>query len=373
MNSYPEVDPEKNPEGGGGGPDPYPIIPGLPDDIAELCLLRVPYPYQTLAQSVSSSWRRVIRGPSFLLARRSLSFSLPYLFVFAFHKPTARIRWQALDPRSGSWFVLPPMPAPKASSPPSFAFASDPSRGKLFVLGGARTDSESPLDGVVMYQASINRWSPLAPMRTPRAFFAAGYAGGRIVAAGGCGAGLSTSISAVECYDVESDSWSPTAGMRPGLVKYDSAVVGDRLYLTEGWTWPFTFTPRGFVYDPYEDAWKEMSLGMREGWTGIAVVLGDRLFVVSEHGDHRLKVYCPEGDMWRYVNGDRFPCETLKKPFAVSGGEGGVIYVAASGLHVGIGRVSEVGDGDFMVAWEVIAAPKAFHDFSPCNAQLLYA
>lgn len=364
------LDDLKNSEG--RGPDLGLTIPGLPDDIAELCLLRVPYPYQALMRSVSSSWNRVIKDPSFLLSRNALSLSLSYLFVFAFHKPTARIQWQVLDLRSGRWFVLPPMPAPKASSPPSFAFASAPRQGKLFVLGGARTDSESPLGSVIMYQASTNRWSLLAPMQTPRAFFAAGYVGGKIVAAGGCGPGLSTSISAVECYEMKSDSWSQAAGMRPGLVKYDSAVLGDRLYLTEGWTWPFTFTPRGLVYDPYEDTWQEMSIGMREGWTGMAVALGDRLFVVSEHGDHRLKVYCPDGDTWRYVNGDPFPCEALKKPFAVCGGEGGLIYVAASGLHVGVGRVFDTEDGEFSVAWEVVAAPEAFSDFSPCNAQLLY-
>ncbi|OWM77270.1 F-box protein AFR [Punica granatum] len=356
-----------------GGSDSNPIIPGLPDDIAELCLLHVPYPYQALVRSVCSSWNRVIEDPNFLVSRKSLSLSLWYLFVCSFHKSTARIQWQALDPRSGSWFVLPPMPAHKGASAPAFAFASAPRQGKLFVLGGSHKDTKSAMGTTVMYHASTNRWSLLAPMRNPRAFFTAGCVGGKIVAAGGCRPPLCTTLSAVECYDMKTDTWSQAAAMRPGLVKYDSAVVGNRLYLTEGWTWPFTFTPRGLVYDPDKDTWQEMRAGMREGWTGIGVVLKDRLFVVSEHGDHRLKVYCPEGDTWKYVNGDRFPCEALKKPFAVSGGDHGVIYVVASGLHVGVGRVFEMEDGEFSVTWEVAAAPKAFHDFSPCNAQLLYA
>ncbi|KAF8036591.1 hypothetical protein BT93_C2347 [Corymbia citriodora subsp. variegata] len=363
-------------------PDPNPLIPGLPDDVAELCLVHLPYPYQALARSVSSSWNRVLRDPNFLLSRISLSLSLPYLFVFAFHKSTSRIQWQALDPRSGRWFVLPPMPCPKSASPPAFACASMPRQGKLFVLGGMRSDTESPMRTAVVYHASTNKWSTLSPMRNPRAFFAAGVVGeggGRIVVAGGSGPDLSSSTAAVECYDPTEDAWREAAGMGgKGMVMYDSAVVRGRMYVTEGWTWPFMFTPRGAAYDAEGDKWREMGAGMREGWTGMSVVVGERLFVISEHGDHQLKVYYPDEDDWRYVAGDRFPCEEVHKPFAataVEDGEGleGVIYVVGSGLRVGVGRVRIGEDSEFCVQWQVVAAPKAFQDLSPCNCQVLYA
>lgn len=364
-------------------PPPKPLIPGLPDDIAELCLLHLPYPYQALARSVSSSWNRVLQDPTFLLSKTSLSLSLPYLFVFAFHKSTSRIQWQALDPRSGRWFVLPPMPCPKSACPPAFACASMPRQGKLFVLGGMRTDTESPMRTAVVYHASTNQWSPLSPMRTPRAFFAAGVVGeggGSIVVAGGSGPDLSSSTAAVERYDPREDAWREAAGMGGnGMVRYDSVVVGGRMYVTEGWTWPFMFTPRGAAYDAEGDTWREMGRGMREGWTGLSVAVGERLFVISEHGDHQLKVYDPEEDTWRYVGGDRFPCEEVHKPFAASAAEEGaeeeaaVIYVVGSGLRVGVGTVRVGKDGEFWVEWRVLAAPKAFQDLSPCNCQVLYA
>ncbi|KAL3747933.1 hypothetical protein ACJRO7_016711 [Eucalyptus globulus] len=370
-------------------PDPKALIPGLPDDVAELCLVHLPYPYQALARSVSSSWNRVLRDPGFLLSRTSLSLSLPFLFVFAFHETTSRIQWQALDPRSGRWFVLPPMPCPKSAFPPAFACAAMPRQGKLFVLGGMRSDTESPMRTAVVYQASTNQWSTLPPMRNPRAFFAAGVVGeggggggggGRIVVAGGSGADLSSSTAAVECYDPREDAWREAAGMvGKGMVRYDSAVVAGRMYVTEGWTWPFMFTPRGSAYDAEGDRWREMGVGMRDGWTGLSVVVGERLFVISEHGDHQLKVYDPEEDTWRYVGGDKFPCEKVHKPFAASAVEEkeealeGVIYVVGSGLHVGVGRVRVGEDGGFWVEWRVLAAPEAFQDLSPCNCQVLYA
>nr|CAN81325.1 hypothetical protein VITISV_041844 [Vitis vinifera] len=273
------------------------LIPGLPEEIAELCLLHVPYPYQALARSVSSSWNKAITDPSFLLSKKILSLSQPYLFVFASSKSTSRIQWQALDPRSGRWFVLPPMPCSAAACPPGLACASLPEDGKLFVLGDLRSDGTS-LHTTIMYRASTNQWSLASPMRTPRTFFAAGSINGKIFAAGGRGLGVEDSIPTVERYDPVSDTWAAVAKMRSGLARYDAAVVGNKLYVTEGWTWPFSFSPRGGVYDGDRDTWQEMSLGMREGWTGISVVLRNRLFVLSEYGDCRMKVYVPDHDTW---------------------------------------------------------------------------
>ncbi|KAH1067223.1 hypothetical protein J1N35_032210 [Gossypium stocksii] len=349
-----------------------PLIPGLPDEIAELCLLHLPYPYQSLARSVCCSWNRTITDAGFLLSRRSLSLSLPYLFVFAFHNSTARIQWQAFDPRSGRWFILPPMPCPKSVFPPGFACSSIPRQGQLYVLGGMRSDTQTSINTTVVYTTSTNQWSIASPMVTPRSFFAAGNVNGKIIAVGGSGAEYNDSITSVECYDPRKDTWEHVAKMRVGLARYDSAVVGSKLYVTEGWTWPFLFSPRGSVYDLENDTWQEMKDGMKEGWTGVSVVVGDRLFVISEYGDCPMKVYVPDRDAWQYVGGDKFPREAMQRPFAVSGVEGR-IYVVSSGLNVAMGTPIEGQNGEFTAKWEVVAAPKAFYDFSPLSCQVLYA
>ncbi|XP_021903207.1 F-box protein AFR [Carica papaya] len=349
-----------------------PLIPGLPDEIAELCLLHLPYPYQALVRSVSSSWNRAVTHPAFLLCKKSLSLSLPYLFVFAFKKSTARIQWQALDPRSGRWFVLPRMPCPKAVCPQAFACASMPREGKLFVLGGMRADTGTSMPTTIIYRTSTNQWSVASPMLTPRSYFAAGNVNGKIMAVGGSGTSISDSIKAVECYDPENDTWTTAARMGMGLARYDSAVIGKKMYVTEGWTWPFQFSPRGEVYDIEKNTWEGMSDGMREGWTGVSVVMDDRLFTISEHGDCPMKVYIPDQDTWRYVGGEKFPREAIQRPFAVTQVEG-KIYVVASALNVAVGRVIEGEKGELRAEWKVMAAPKAFSEFSPASCQVLYA
>ncbi|CAK7354186.1 unnamed protein product [Dovyalis caffra] len=349
-----------------------PLIPGLPDEVAELCLLYLPYPYQALVRSVSSSWNRATTDPYFLLSKKSLSLSLPYIFVFAFHKSTGRIQWQALDPRSGRWFVLPPVPCPKTVSPAAFACTSLPRQGKLLVLGGMRSDTKTAMDTTFIYSSSTNQWSTGPPMSTARSFFAAGNANGKIIAVGGSVSRIRDSITAVECYNSENGKWGPAAKMRTGLARYDSAVVGNKMYVTEGWTWPFARSPRAGIYDAEKDAWQEMSCGMREGWTGLSVVLYGRLFVIPEHGDCPMKVYDPDLDTWQRVGGDRFPREAMQRPLAVNGVEGKV-YVASCGLNVAMGNVFEGDSGEFSVKWQVVVAPKAFQDFSPSNCQVLYA
>ncbi|KAM7267802.1 hypothetical protein ACFE04_009968 [Oxalis oulophora] len=352
--------------------NPQSLIPGLPDEISELCLLNLPYPYQSLVRRVSSSWNKTVTDPTFLLL--SKNSSQPYIFVLAHNKSTAKIQWQSLDLKSRRWFVLPPMMISTLINPSSFACVSLPRQGKLFVLGGIQSETDTSTNYGMVYTTSTDQWSKISPMLKARSFFTAEAINGKILAVGGCGPGINDAISAVESYDPETDTWTNIAKLQTNLARYDSATIGNKMYVTEGWTWPFMFSPRGGVYDAVLNTWDDMIDGMKEGWTGISVVINDRLFVISEHGDRLMKVYDPDDDTWRNVGGENFPCEAMQRPFCVSGVEGKIVVVS-SGLHVAIGDVyeSDIKNGEFCVQWEVVEAPKAFKEFDPCNCQVLYA
>ncbi|ERN07271.1 F-box protein AFR [Amborella trichopoda] len=348
--------------------EPEPLIPGLPDDIAVSCLLRLPFPHQLNVRSVSSSWNRSISSPSFLKLKKKQSPASPYLFVFAFQISTAKLHWQAFDPRSRLWFLLPPMPCTKPVCPPGFACTSIPQQGTFFVCGGLRSDTESPMDSIFVYRASTNSWSETTPMLTPRSFFAAGEIEGKIYVSGGTGA--NDALASVESYDPVTGQWARVADMRVGMTRYDAAVFARRMYITEGWEWPFDVPPRGAVYNPESDSWEEMRRGMREGWTGLSVVVEGNLFVISEHKNSRVKVYVPERDVWEYAGGGCVPGE-VRRPFTVSA-IGDRMYVVSSGLHVAVGTVAR-GPGGVSVEWEVVAAPPGFAELIPSCSQVLYA
>lgn len=348
-----------------GDKEREPLIPGLPDEVAELCLLHAPYPYQALVRSVSSSWNRAITHPAF---KKTLSRS--YLFVVAVNKATGKIQWQALDPSSARWFVLPPMPLSDAVCQTSFACASLPRQGKLFVMG---------METAVVYSTATNQWSPASGVPGGRSFFAAEEVNGRIVAVGERGTGI---------YDPEKDKWTRGAALSGELKRYEAAAVEGRVYVTEGWCWPFTRRPRGWAYDSERDTWREMREGLRDGWTGVSVAVEGKLFVIAEYGDLPVKFYDEGTDTWRCVGGDRFPREAMQRPFCGRGLDG-KIYVISSGFNVAIGSVVFVnnvpqhdshndnnngGQGvGVELTWQVVEAPPAFREFSPSSCQVLYA
>ncbi|KAG4392097.1 hypothetical protein AAZX31_04G073500 [Glycine max] len=339
------------------------LIPGLPYEIAELCLLHVPYPYQALSRSVSSTWNRAITHPSFIFSKKTLS--RPHLFVLAFHSQTGKIQWQALDPSSGRWFVLPQMPLQENSCPTEFACAALPHQGKLFVMAGGGGGSDT-----LVYRAATNQWALAAPMPggRKRGFFAAEGVEGKIVAVGRSG---------TDIYDPESDTWREGKKQGGELKRYEVVAAGGKVYVSEGWWWPFMYRPRGWVYETEKDTWREMGVGMRDGWSGVSVAVGGRVFVIAEYGDAPVRVYDEEQDTWRYVKGGSFPRDVIKRPFLATGLDNR-IYVASYNLNVAIGkmksdRIQGKGDFEVSVTWEVVEAPSAFREFSPCTCQVLYA
>ena len=107
--------------GEGAGEEVVELIPGLPEEVAEKCLLHLPFLYHRLFRTVSSTWNRFLTdapakplllapAPAAAAAAVSVSFSLPFLFAFAFDPASRRLQCQALDPFSRRWLLLPPVP-----------------------------------------------------------------------------------------------------------------------------------------------------------------------------------------------------------------------------------------------------------------------
>eukprot|EP00256_Glycine_max_P033077 XP_006578204.1 F-box protein AFR [Glycine max] len=320
-------------------------------------------PLPSFVALCSSTWNRAITHPSFIFSKKTLS--RPHLFVLAFHSQTGKIQWQALDPSSGRWFVLPQMPLQENSCPTEFACAALPHQGKLFVMAGGGGGSDT-----LVYRAATNQWALAAPMPggRKRGFFAAEGVEGKIVAVGRSG---------TDIYDPESDTWREGKKQGGELKRYEVVAAGGKVYVSEGWWWPFMYRPRGWVYETEKDTWREMGVGMRDGWSGVSVAVGGRVFVIAEYGDAPVRVYDEEQDTWRYVKGGSFPRDVIKRPFLATGLDNR-IYVASYNLNVAIGkmksdRIQGKGDFEVSVTWEVVEAPSAFREFSPCTCQVLYA
>ncbi|KAE8688653.1 F-box/kelch-repeat protein [Hibiscus syriacus] len=328
-----------------------PVIPGLPDDVALNCLLRLPVESLAACKAVCKRWHLLLGNKErFFTRRKELGFKDTWLFVLAFHKCTGKIQWQVLDLTHFTWHTIPAMPCKDKVCPHGFGCVSIPHEGALFVCGGMVSDVDCPLDLVLKYEIQKNP---------------------------GGNSGDLFELDSAEVLDPSKGSWDPIASMGTNMASYDSAVLDGKLLVTEGWLWPFFVSPRGQVYDPITNSWESMAVGLREGWTGSSVVVHGHLFVVSELERMKLKVYDPDSDSWDAIDGPPLP-EQICKPFAVSSCDNR-IYVVGRNLHVSVGYIScpnQTGSSEkrrFGVRWHVIDAPERLSDLTPSSAKVLFA
>lgn len=153
--------------GGGGGEEVMELIPGLPEEVAEKCLLHLPFLYHRLFRTVSSTWNRFLtvspaKFPS--AAAASVSLSLPFLFAFAFDPASRRLQCQALDPFSRRWLLLPPVPGGAAAAG-SFAVVGLPRRGEIYVTGRRRCSTRRKGGGPPRLPGVARPWRGTTPRR----------------------------------------------------------------------------------------------------------------------------------------------------------------------------------------------------------------
>jgi hypothetical protein len=380
----PASDPEQQQQEPSSWEEEAPLIPGLPDDAALNCLLRLPVSAHDACRLVCRRWRVLLADKAqFFAQRRQLGLRTPWLFTLAFHRCTGKIQWKVLDLGHLTWHAIPAMPCRDRACPRGFGCvaipgAGDGGDGALLVCGGLVSDMDCPLHLVLKYDIYKNRWTVMTRMLTARSFFAGGVIDGRVYVAGGYSADQ-FELNSAEVLDPEKGVWQPIASMGMNMASSDSAVIGGRLYVTEGCAWPFFSSPRGQVYDPKNDRWEAMPVGMREGWTGLSVVIEGCLFVISEYERMKVKVYDPETDSWDSVSGPRMP-ERIMKPFSVSCLDSKIVVVGR-GLHVAIGHVQKEPAGDpadsrssgYSICWQDVDVPREFSDLTPSSSQILHA
>jgi F-box domain len=165
---------------------PIQLIPGLPDDVALNCLLRVPVKCHLSCRLVSRQWHNLFSSKShFFTIRKTLKLQSPYHFTLAYYRCTGKIEWRVLDLTHLSWHTIPSMPCWDRPCPRGFGFVSLPSIGSLLVCGALVSDIDCPLHLVLKYDVYKNKWTVLPPMLSARSFFGGGVIDGRVYVAGG--------------------------------------------------------------------------------------------------------------------------------------------------------------------------------------------
>lgn len=187
-----------------------PILPGLPDDVAKLCLALVPRTDFPAMGGVSKQWRSFIRSKELITIRKQLGMLEEWLYMLTIDDEGKESHWEVLDCFGNKHDDLPRMPGGL-----KIGFGVVVLDGKLLVMAGCTVSDgvASATADVYQYESCLNSWSKLASMNVARYDFACAEVDGMVYAVGGYGED-GESLSSAEVYDPETNKWTLIESLR---------------------------------------------------------------------------------------------------------------------------------------------------------------
>ncbi|GMI93828.1 KISS ME DEADLY 1, Kelch repeat F-box 20 [Hibiscus trionum] len=193
------------------------LIPGLPNDIARECLVRVPYTNFSTIASTCRDWKLEIHLPEFFRHRRAAGCSKHVMVMTQSRVNPERnsgLKCQAmpvyrivvLEPDTGDWCELPPVPGCSDGLP---VFCQVVGVGlNLVVMGGMDPDTFDVRNEVYVYNFLSATWRRGADMPgVKRIFFGCASDLDRLVFVAGGHDGEKNALRSAMAYDVGSNTW----------------------------------------------------------------------------------------------------------------------------------------------------------------------
>lgn len=272
------------------------LFPGLPDDVAKLCLALVPRSSHPSMAGVCKNWRSFIKGKDFITERKLAGAVEEWLYFLTMDAERKECHWEVFDCVEHKFRILPPMPgAVKAG------FEVVVLNGKLLVIAGYSiadgTDSVS--SDVYQYDSCLNRWSKLANLNVARYDFACAAVDGIVYVVGGYGI-EGDNLSSAEVYDPETDKWTLIESLRRPRSGCFACGFDGKLYVMGGRS-SFTIGNSRFVdvYNPKRHSWNEMKNGCV--MVTAHAVVGKKLFCMEWKNQRKLSMFNPEDNSWKMV------------------------------------------------------------------------
>jgi hypothetical protein len=136
--------------------DPYcALIPGLPEDLAKICLARVPHSHFPVMGAVSKRWMSFLESEELIAVRKEIGRLEEMVYVLAADADAKGSHWEVLE-CSGQRHSLPCMPGLTKAG-----FGVVVLDGKLVVIAGYAADhgKECVSDEVYQYDPFLHRYA----------------------------------------------------------------------------------------------------------------------------------------------------------------------------------------------------------------------
>jgi hypothetical protein len=297
------------------------LIPGLPEDIARECLLKVSYKSHPCLRKVCRRWEKEVTDPVFFLERRKAGTTRHCVCMVQALPVGPRggnnssssnkekdatvvygISMYDLEQRTWEW--LPNIPEFPQGLPLFCRIMSF--NGKLLVLGGWHPSTWEALRCTFVFNFSSHSWSRGADMPRVRSFFACGVIDGSVFVAGGHDDNK-TALATADVYNLDADRWERLPDMSEERDEGAGVVLDGKFFVISGYgtNSQGQFGSSADVFDPSSGSWSRvnqmwtMSGGSSPPPNGYVVVARGELY--SFHRQSLVR-YCPLKNVWNSVD-----------------------------------------------------------------------
>ncbi|KMS98784.1 hypothetical protein BVRB_3g068600 [Beta vulgaris subsp. vulgaris] len=240
------------------------LIPGLPDDIALECLIRIQTPAYLAATGVCSRWRNLLKSGEFSHLRKQNRLTRSYACLVQAKSETPGSKTTSpefdisiFDSATRSWDRVDSSPVYPTRLPLFCQVAS--SEGKLVLMGGWDSENYEPVTRVLLYDFLTRRWKQGKDMPSKRSFFAIGGLNGRIYVAGGHDSDKN-GLNSVCVYDILEDEWTELTPMNQVRDECQGLIIGSEFWVISGYATENQgeFKPSAEVYDVNLGEWTQV-------------------------------------------------------------------------------------------------------------------
>lgn len=273
-----------------------PLIPGLPDDLAIACLIRVPRIDHRRLRLVCKRWYRLLAGNYFYTLRKNINFFEEWIYIMKRDKD-GKISWHAFDPIYRLYQPLPPVPKEYSEA---VGFGSAVLSGCHLYLFGGKDPIKGPMRRVIFYSTRTNKWHRAPDMLRRRHFFGSCVINNCLYVAGGENEGIHRSLRSAEVYDPNKSRWSFISDMSTAMVPFIGVVYEGKWFL-KGLGSHRQVTSE--VYQPENDTWCSVYDGMVAGWRNPSAFLNGKLYALECKDGCKLRVYEEKTQSWsKYID-----------------------------------------------------------------------
>ncbi|KAF6172942.1 hypothetical protein GIB67_035496 [Kingdonia uniflora] len=283
------------------------LIPGLPNDVARECLIRVTYQYFSAVPDVCKAWKHEIGSSQFHQLRKNSGLSqtivvlaqadpVPVSESAGKYSPVPAYWLNTYEPETGTWDRLPAIPG-YPNGIPLFCQCAGVGRS-LVVIGGWNPVTWEVSNAVYVYDFTTATWRRGSNMPGPlRSLFACASDSDRTVFVAGGHDQEKNALSSAFAYDVAYDKWVQIIDMERQRDECKGIFTGGKFHVIGGYSTHMQgkFEKSVEVYDTLTSTWVQVDKDFME--TGTC----PKTCVTTEEGT---MYRCTSGNIEVLMNGD---------------------------------------------------------------------